>query len=125
MKDDCKPLSTKRKLPISKDDLPIMYHRQQNKCCPERCSLAHLEATLSFSRMLYVIMFFAFWLRKLPEFYFLAQAFANLHGKRRQGFLVFVYAIPLYPTTMLSCANKFATAKPKAKHLSGYHLFCC
>ena len=31
-------------------------------------------------------MFFCFfWLRKLPEYYFLAQAFANLHGKRRQG----------------------------------------
>ena len=30
-------------------------------------------------------MFLLFWLRKLPEFYFLAQAFANLHGKRRQG----------------------------------------
>ena len=28
---------------------------------------------------------FFFWLRKLPEFYFLAQAFANLHGKRSQG----------------------------------------
>ena len=27
-------------------------------------------------------MFFCFfWLRKLPEYYFLAQAFANLHGK--------------------------------------------
>ena len=25
------------------------------------------------------------WLRKLPEYYFLAQAFANLPGKRRQG----------------------------------------
>ena len=31
-------------------------------------------------------MFFCFfWLRKLPEYYFLAQAFANRHGKRRQG----------------------------------------
>ena len=29
--------------------------------------------------------FLLFWLRKLPEFYFLAQAFTNLHGKRRQG----------------------------------------
>ena len=31
------------------------------------------------------MFFFFFWLRKLPEYYFLAQAFANLHGKRRQG----------------------------------------
>ena len=30
-------------------------------------------------------MFLLFWLGKLPEFYFLAQAFANLHGKRRHG----------------------------------------
>ena len=26
-----------------------------------------------------------FWLRKLPEYHFLAQAFANLHEKRCQG----------------------------------------
>ena len=31
------------------------------------------------------IDFLLFWLRKLPEYYFLTQAFANLHGKRRQG----------------------------------------
>ena len=29
--------------------------------------------------------FLFFWLRILPEYYFLAQAFANLHGKRRQA----------------------------------------
>ena len=32
-----------------------------------------------------IYIFLLFWLWKLPEFYFLAQAFANLHGKRRQG----------------------------------------
>ena len=31
------------------------------------------------------MFFLLFWLWKLPEFFFLAQAFANLHGKRRQG----------------------------------------
>ena len=30
-------------------------------------------------------LFLHFWLRKLPEYYFVSQAFANLHGKRRQG----------------------------------------
>ena len=29
-------------------------------------------------------MFLLFWLRKLKEFYFLAQAIANPHGKRRR-----------------------------------------
>ena len=28
-----------------------MYHRQQNKCYPQRCLLAHFEATLDFSRI--------------------------------------------------------------------------
>ena len=27
-----------------------MYHRQQNKCYPQSCVLAHFEATLDFSR---------------------------------------------------------------------------
>ena len=31
------------------------------------------------------LCFMLFWLRILPEYYFLAQAFAKLHGKRRQG----------------------------------------
>ena len=35
-------------------------------------------------------IFFFFWLRKLPEYYFLAQAFANLHRKRRQGVIVVI-----------------------------------
>ena len=34
---------------------------------------------------IFIVFFLLFWLWKLPEFYFLAQAFANLHGKRRQG----------------------------------------
>ena len=34
---------------------------------------------------IYIYIFLLFWLRKLPEYYFVAQAFANLHGKRRQG----------------------------------------
>ena len=31
---------------------------------------------------------FAFFFGKVPEFFFLAQAFANLHGKCRQGKLI-------------------------------------
>ena len=27
----------------------FMYHRQQNKCYPQRCLLVHFEATLDFS----------------------------------------------------------------------------
>ena len=38
-----------------------------------------------FSFKVKYICLLLFWLRKLPEYYFLAQAFANLHGKRRQG----------------------------------------
>ena len=28
----------------------ILYHRQQNKCYPQRCLLAHFDAALDFSR---------------------------------------------------------------------------
>ena len=28
---------------------PMMYHRQQNNCYPQRCLLAYFEATLDFS----------------------------------------------------------------------------
>ena len=31
-----------------------------------------------------ILFFFFFWLRKLPEYYFLAQAFANLHGNKKK-----------------------------------------
>ena len=34
----------------SKKVTRIMYHHQQNKCYPQRCLLAHFEATLDFSR---------------------------------------------------------------------------
>ena len=45
----------------------------------------HTHTHIVGNRGLPWFMFFVFWLRILPEYYFLAQAFANLHGKRRQG----------------------------------------
>ena len=59
----------------------------------------------------YIYIYFCFfWLRKLPEYYFLAQAFANLHGKRRQGHLFekqgFIYMLQ---TCKHDTANLYAT----------------
>ena len=31
-------------------DASSLYHHQQNKCYPQKCVLAHFEATLDFSR---------------------------------------------------------------------------
>ena len=41
----------------------------------------HKKADLSMCTVYANNCFLLFWLRKLPEYYFLAQAFANLHGK--------------------------------------------
>ena len=45
------------------------------------------------------------WLRKLPEYYFLAQAFANLHGKRKGE--------PI-PTPVRRCEYGFTGDRKKA-----------
>ena len=53
----------------------------------------------------FFLAFLLFWLTKLPEYYFVAQAFANLHGKRRQG--KFIWKTSIY--MLQTC--KYDTAK--------------
>ena len=48
------------------------------------CYIGLISVSLNCQYM-YIHIFLLFWLRKLLEFYLLAQAFANLHGKRRRG----------------------------------------
>ena len=43
------------------------------------------QNNLSIIKSIHIYMFFAFLVKKTSEYYFLAQAFANLHGKRCQA----------------------------------------